>query len=109
MAPSTPRIALLSTSDTDLLSARASDAAYTWANPGRAGDAELTNAVAGADLVVVRLLGSPGDLWPGLAGVRENGTPLVVLGGRCRWASPPRRTATSPRAGPPTSGSCTRS
>ncbi len=75
------RIALLSTSDTDLLSARGSGAAYVWANPTRAADAELTAAVADADLVVVRLLGSPDDLWPGLAATRAAGTPLVVLGG----------------------------
>ncbi|MET8575933.1 cobaltochelatase subunit CobN [Streptomyces sp. NPDC005012] len=74
-------VALLSTSDTDLLSARASGAAYVWANPSRASDEELSAAVEGAALVVVRLLGSPHDLWPGLAAVRERGTPLVVLGG----------------------------
>ncbi|MDP9443005.1 MAG: cobaltochelatase subunit CobN [Actinomycetota bacterium] len=74
-------IALLSTSDTDLLSARASGAAYVWANPTRTSDADLSAAVAGADLVVVRLLGSPHDLWPGLSAVREDGTPLVILGG----------------------------
>ncbi|GHC70429.1 cobaltochelatase CobN [Nocardiopsis terrae] len=77
----TVRIALLSTSDTDLLSARASGAAYLWANPSRARDAELTDTVERADLVVVRLLGSSHDLWPGLAAVRERGTPLVVLSG----------------------------
>ncbi|MFV2196794.1 cobaltochelatase subunit CobN [Nocardiopsis sp. LOL_012] len=75
------RIALLSTSDTDLLSARASGADYTWANPSRASEAVLTDTVGGADVVVVRLLGSPHDLWPGLADVRGRGTPLVVLGG----------------------------
>ncbi len=75
------RIALLSTSDTDLLSARASVAGYVWGNPARSTDAELTALIAGADLVVVRLLGSPHDLWPGLAAVREAGTPLVILGG----------------------------
>ena len=77
----TVRIALLSTSDTDLLSARACGAAYLWANPSRASDAELTAAVERADLVVVRLLGSSHDLWHGLAAVRERGTPLVVLSG----------------------------
>jgi cobaltochelatase CobN len=75
------RIALLSTSDTDLLSARASGAGYVWANPARSTDPELAALVAGTDLVVVRLLGSPHDLWPGLAAVREDGTPLVILGG----------------------------
>ena len=68
--PST-RIALLSTSDTDLLSARASGSSYHWANPSRASDDDLSAAVADADLVVVRLLGSPHDLWPGLSAVRE--------------------------------------
>ncbi|SDK69278.1 cobaltochelatase CobN subunit [Nocardioides sp. YR527] len=73
------RIALLSTSDTDLLSARASGADYTWANPSRASD--LESVVAEADLVVFRLLGSPTDLWDGLSAVKERGTPVVVLGG----------------------------
>lgn len=77
----TVRVALLSTSDTDLLSARSSGAEYVWANPSRASETELTDAVEGADLVVVRQLGSPHDLWPGLAAVRERGTPLVVLSG----------------------------
>jgi cobaltochelatase CobN len=75
------RIALLSTSDSDLLSARASGAEYVWANPTRSDDAELAANVAGADLVVVRFLGSRHDLWPGFADVRAEGTPLVVLGG----------------------------
>jgi cobaltochelatase CobN len=75
------RIALLSTADTDLLSARASGAAYRWANPARATDDELTALVADCDLVLVRLLGSPQQLWPGLAAVRAAATPLVVLGG----------------------------
>ena len=75
------RLALLSTSDTDLLSARASGAAYAWANPARASDAELASVVEDAALVVVRQLGSAHDLWPGLEDVRASGTPLVVLGG----------------------------
>ncbi|MFD7077367.1 cobaltochelatase subunit CobN [Nocardioides sp. NPDC059952] len=77
--PARVRIALLSTSDTDLLSARASGADYAWANPSRATDLEAV--VAGADLVVFRLLGSPTDLWDGLRAVKERGTPVVVLGG----------------------------
>ena len=81
MAVPAARVALLSTSDTDLLSARASGMNYAWANPGRASDEELSGAVEGAALVVVRLLGSPQDLWPGLAAVRGQGTPLVILGG----------------------------
>ncbi|MGY0386631.1 cobaltochelatase subunit CobN [Nocardioides sp. WG-D5] len=77
--PARVRIALLSTSDTDLLSARASGADYAWANPSRATDLEAV--VADADLVVFRLLGSPNDLWDGLSAVKERGTPVVVLGG----------------------------
>ncbi|MFI5627232.1 cobaltochelatase subunit CobN [Nocardioides sp. NPDC051685] len=77
--PARVRIALLSTSDTDLLSARASGADYAWANPSRSTDLEAV--VADADLVVFRLLGSPTDLWDGLSAVKERGTPVVVLGG----------------------------
>ncbi|WP_375000731.1 cobaltochelatase subunit CobN [Aeromicrobium sp. CTD01-1L150] len=70
------RIALLSTSDTDLLSARASGADYVHANPTRGIDEQ----VADADLVIARVLGSAHD-------VRElildhvPDVPLVVLGG----------------------------
>ncbi|MGZ4476885.1 MAG: hypothetical protein ACXVWW_14365, partial [Nocardioides sp.] len=66
------RIALLSTSDTDLLSARASGADWVWANPTR------RDGVPEADLVVVRFLGSPHDLPVDLSGVTA---PVVVLGG----------------------------
>ena len=48
------RIALLSTSDTDLLSARASGADYVWANPSRPGHQSMAEAIEGADLVVGR-------------------------------------------------------
>ena len=54
-----PRIALLSTSDTDLLSARASGADYVLANPARSGHAELGEALQSCDLIVARILGSP--------------------------------------------------
>ena len=75
------RIALLSTSDTDLLSARASGADYVWANPARLTDDQIAEHAAGADLVVARILGSPHDLGDGFARLRESGTPVVVLGG----------------------------
>ncbi len=74
-------ICLLSTSDTDLLSARASGARYVVANPVRSSEAELQDLVGQADLVLVRHLGSPHDLWHGCASVARAGTPLVVLGG----------------------------
>jgi cobaltochelatase CobN len=81
VAEPTTRIALLSTSDTDLLSARASGAAYTWANPNRTDDAALAALVADADLVIYRLLGSPHELWSGVDAIRAAHTPLVILGG----------------------------
>jgi cobaltochelatase CobN len=75
------RIALLSTSDTDLLSARASRADYVWANPARSGHQSMAEIIEGADLVVGRILGSTHDLCSGFARIRETGMPMVVLGG----------------------------
>jgi len=75
------RIALLSTSDTDLLSARASGADYVWGNPARLGEDQLLRVVDGADLVVARILGSPHDLGPGFDELRAGRVPLVMLGG----------------------------
>ncbi|MER5702839.1 cobaltochelatase subunit CobN [Micromonospora sp. NPDC002296] len=75
------RIALMSTSDTDLLSARASGSDYTWANPARVTDERRDALTAEADLVVLRVLGSPEDVRDVAALVRDAGRPLVVLGG----------------------------
>ena len=75
------RIALLSTSDTDLLTARASGADYVLANPGRVGHTEMAAAFDGADLVLARILGSPRDLCSGFARIKAVGVPMVVLGG----------------------------
>ena len=75
------RIALLSTSDTDLLSARASGADFVLANPSRPGHQSMAETIQGCDLVVGRLLGSPQDLCSGFVRVRQTGMPVVVLGG----------------------------
>lgn len=75
------RVALLSTSDTDLLSARASGADYVLANPARPGHQSMAEVIDGCDLVVGRLLGSRDDLCSGFARVAASGTPVVVLGG----------------------------
>jgi cobaltochelatase CobN len=75
------RICLLSTSDTDLLSARASGADYTLANPARPAHQSMAETIEGADLVVARILGGPQDLCSGFRRIRETGVPLVVLGG----------------------------
>ncbi|GGM09331.1 cobaltochelatase subunit CobN [Dactylosporangium sucinum] len=74
-------ILLLSTSDTDLLSARASGAAYRLANPSRTAFADLPELLDGADLVVVRILGGYRDWEDGLDALLATGTPVVVLGG----------------------------
>ncbi len=76
-----PRIALLSTSDTDLLSARASGAEYVWANPARPGHQDMGAALEGADIVVARILGGPQDLCSGFRRISATDTPMVVLGG----------------------------
>ena len=74
-------ILLLSTSDTDLLSARAAATGYGLANPARLRLDELPALLAGAQIVVVRILGSA-RTWPeGLAIVRASGAQVVVLGG----------------------------
>ncbi|MFL6090635.1 MAG: cobaltochelatase subunit CobN [Aeromicrobium sp.] len=75
------RIALLSTSDTDLLSARASGADFVVANPARLDVAGLPSLLADADLVVLRILGSVRQWEDGFGVVRAAGRPLVVLGG----------------------------
>ncbi|MGW5238408.1 cobaltochelatase subunit CobN [Monashia sp. NPDC004114] len=75
------RILLLSTSDTDLLGARASGAPYSWANPTRVDGLALADLLAASDLVVFRFLGSAQALPPAFDQARESGLPLVVLGG----------------------------
>ncbi|MEU2004473.1 cobaltochelatase subunit CobN [Rhodococcus sp. NPDC019627] len=75
-------ILLLSTSDTDLLSARASKADYRWANPARLlVEEDLPGLLAGVDLVVVRILGGRRAWEDGLNAVLASGLPVVVLGG----------------------------
>lgn len=74
-------IVLLSTSDTDLLSARASGADYRWGNPARLLADDLPDLLDGADLVIVRILGGKRAWEDGLAVLRASGVPLVALGG----------------------------
>ncbi|PRZ41725.1 cobaltochelatase CobN subunit [Antricoccus suffuscus] len=76
-----PRIALVSTSDTDLLSARASQADYVYANPTKITLDEMGSLCDGADLIVARILGSPESLREEFDRMRQTGKPLVVLGG----------------------------
>jgi cobaltochelatase CobN len=74
-------ILLLSTSDTDLLSARAGAAGYRLANPARLDLDELPALLAGAEIVVVRILGSARTWQQGLDLVLAGGAHVVVLGG----------------------------
>src|SRR5271170_1994717 len=74
-------IVLLSTSDTDLLSARASRAGYRLANPARLAVEDLPSLLAGATAVVVRILGGRRAWEDGLDAVRASGVPMIVLGG----------------------------
>ncbi|WP_433715650.1 cobaltochelatase subunit CobN [Nocardia sp. CA-084685] len=74
-------ILLLSTSDTDLLSARASGAGYRWGNPARLLLEDLPALLDGVDLVLVRILGGKRAWEDGLAAVRASAVPMVALGG----------------------------
>ena len=74
-------ILLLSTSDTDLITAHASGAPIRGANPSRLILDEIPQMVAGADLVVVRILGGARMWEEGLALVAAQGVPLVALSG----------------------------
>ncbi|WP_052845119.1 cobaltochelatase subunit CobN [Streptomyces sp. NRRL S-31] len=81
--PSYPRILLLSTSDTDLLSARAAGGpvAYRFANPARLTLDDLPALLDGVDLIVVRLLGGLRAWQDGLDLLLADGRPVIVLTG----------------------------
>ncbi|MFI6392280.1 cobaltochelatase subunit CobN [Nonomuraea sp. NPDC050547] len=76
-----PGVLLLSTSDTDLLSARASGADYRLGNPARLLTDDLPALVDGVDLIVVRLLGGRRAWEEGLDALLAGPRPVVVLGG----------------------------
>ncbi|WP_033217410.1 cobaltochelatase subunit CobN [Kitasatospora phosalacinea] len=76
-------ILLLSTSDTDLLSARAASGPvpFRWANPARLSPEELPALLVGVELVVVRLLGGRRAWQEGLDALLAGPLPVVVLTG----------------------------
>ncbi|MFN3002488.1 cobaltochelatase subunit CobN [Mycolicibacterium wolinskyi] len=76
-----PTVLLLSTSDTDLITARASGAEYRWANPSRLVGGELEELLAGADVAVVRILGGYRAWQDGIDTVVASGVPAVVVSG----------------------------
>jgi cobaltochelatase CobN len=79
-----PTVLLLSTSDTDLITARASGALYRFANPSRLVDGELRDLLAGPnapDIVVIRILGGYRSWQGGIDTVVASGVPTVVVSG----------------------------
>ncbi|ANW67848.1 cobaltochelatase subunit CobN [Mycobacterium sp. djl-10] len=76
-----PIVLLLSTSDTDLITARASGAGFRWANPSRVPEADLPELLDGADLVIVRILGGYRAWQDGIDSVLASGLPTVVISG----------------------------
>src|ERR1700739_4943012 len=76
-----PTILLLSTSDTDLISARSSGKDYRWANPSRLSEDELPDLLAGAAIVVVRILGGYRAWQSGIDTVIASGVPTVLVSG----------------------------
>ncbi len=73
------RVLLLSTADTELLSARA--AGFATGNPARLDLDGLDALCADADAVVLRLLGGLKTWREGVEDLRRRGLPLVALGG----------------------------
>ncbi|BBZ60877.1 cobaltochelatase subunit CobN [Mycolicibacterium monacense] len=76
-----PTVLLLSTSDTDLITARSSGARYRWANPSRLVSGELDDLLDGADIVVIRILGGYRAWQDGIDTVSARGLPTVVVSG----------------------------
>lgn len=82
---SSPTVLLLSTSDTDLITARASGRNYRWANPSRLMQSDLAGELAelldGVDVAVVRILGGYRAWEDGIDAVLASGVPTVVISG----------------------------
>ncbi|MCQ9352471.1 cobaltochelatase subunit CobN [Corynebacterium sp. 153RC1] len=78
-------ITLLSTSDTDLLSAKAAnaheDVAFQYANPNHLSTAMLESYLESTDVFVVRLLGGKRAWEEGLATLLKSNKPVVVVSG----------------------------
>ncbi|GAA2475972.1 cobaltochelatase subunit CobN [Winogradskya humida] len=72
---------LLSTSDTDLLSARASSHEWRLGNPARTAVEDLPALTEGVELIVVRILGGRRAWEEGLDELLGGVIPVVVLGG----------------------------
>ena len=78
---SEPTVLLLSTSDTDLITARASGSAYRWANPSRLLIEDLPAQLDGVAVAVVRILGGYRAWQEGIDALVASGVPTVVVSG----------------------------
>jgi cobaltochelatase CobN len=76
-----PTVLLLSTSDTDLITARSSGAPYRWANPSRVAPGDLANLLDGADVAVARVLGGYRIWQDHIDTLTASGVPTVVVSG----------------------------
>ena len=76
-----PTVLLLSTSDTDLMTARASGAGFRWSNPSRLLVDDLPGLLDGVDVAVVRILGGYRAWQDGIDAVVASGVPTVVISG----------------------------
>ncbi len=76
-----PTVLLLSTSDTDLITARACGANFRWANPARLLDGELPGLLRGVDVAVVRILGGYRAWQDGIDTVLASGVPTILVSG----------------------------
>jgi cobaltochelatase CobN len=76
-----PTVLLLSTSDTDLITARSSGARYRWANPSRLVIDDLPDLLTGVDVVVVRVLGGYRSWQDGIEATTASGVPAVLVSG----------------------------
>ena len=74
-------ILLLSTSDTDLLSAHASGADYRVANPARNSAERNAELAAESSVAVLRYLGSKQQIAEHTEAIIAKGTPLIVVSG----------------------------
>jgi cobaltochelatase CobN len=74
-------VLLLSTSDTDLITARSSGARYRWANPARLMGDQLGALLTGVDVAVVRILGGYRAWQNGIDTIVASGVPTVVVSG----------------------------
>ncbi len=76
-----PTVLLLSTSDTDLITARSSGAAYRWANPSRLVIDDLPDLLDGVDIAVVRILGGYRSWQDSIDAVTASRVPAVLVSG----------------------------